>query len=150
MTCHIDLFIKVMAPVMLHCLDRQKCEVNLLVTYLSLGGAKIYTNYWKQWSCDVIDHAVANKHQNQCKIPSFGMPHGAKTLRPWTRLLAKPCVRTQFFSSRDAGSCVREIPEDSIWYFWQNLNSLLVKRQNDNTSPVTRQFLLCLKFHIVH
>ena len=57
----------------------------------------------------ITEHAAANKHQNNVK-QFWDTSRAKKTLRPWNHLLAKPCVRTQFFSSRDAGSCVREIP----------------------------------------
>ena len=52
-----------------------------------------------------------DKHQNKVKNQNFGTLHGKKTLRPGTLHLTKPFVRTQFFSSRDAGSGVRKIPD---------------------------------------
>ena len=59
---------------MLHCLDRQKCE--------SIYRLRIYTSDWKQLSCDVTEDAVANKHQNQCKISKVFGRLTAKTMHP--------------------------------------------------------------------
>ena len=107
-TCQIDLFIKVMAPMTLHCLDRQKWEsqaweVRKYTPMIGNNGLAMSSN--TRWPINIktnvkyLNFWDASRQKN-------------KTLRSWNRPLVKPCVRTQILSSRDVGSCVREIPEN--------------------------------------